>query len=130
MSHRYYVRDRRRFQRLSINLSVFYRIDSPLYMRFIFGDKEIEATTVDISKGGMAFLTKCNIPVWSVLVIKLILFRMDRQGLVSFNDPVEVIGEVKSCVPSENKEYRLGICFRQVRKDYESEIAQFVQSTL
>jgi len=124
------VSDRRRFQRLSLNLSAWYRIESPLFLRNIFGDKEIEASTLDISKGGLALVSANNIPVWSTLIIKFILFKTDAQGLVSFSDPVEIVGDVRSNILLENNEYRLGISFKEIKKETRSEIDGFIDSAL
>lgn len=124
------VNDRRRFQRLRLNLTAWYRIESPLFLRNIFGDKEIEAITLDIGKGGISLITKNNIPVWATLIIKFILFKTDNEGLVSFSDPVEIIGEVRSNILLENNEYRLGICFKQIKKEDRYEIDDFVDSAV
>lgn len=124
-----YRHDRRRFQRLSVNLSVFYKIMSP-NVRSIFGSGEFEADTIDVGLGGMAFVTWKKIPVNTSLLITLILFKFDHCGLVSFNDPIEVPGEVCSSVLMDSGEYRLGVSFKQVREDERLEIHGFVNSSL
>lgn len=125
MYSRYLGSDRRRFQRLKINLSVFYQVQEPISACFLTGNRELEAITLDISGAGMAFLTPYNIPVKSILKIRFILFKMDRDGLVSFNDPVEVIAEVVTNVSSQNTEYRLGVCFKQVKEETKSGLIDF-----
>ncbi len=122
-----YQYDRRRFQRLSVNLSVFYKIMSP-DVRCIIGDGEFEADTINVGMGGMAFQTRQRIPVNTTLLVRLILFKFDHSGLFSFNDPIEVPGEVCSSVLLDNGEYRLGVCFREVREDERLEIHGFVNS--
>jgi len=122
--------ERRRFQRLSVNLSVFYRVRTPLFVRLMVDDQEIEAITIDICEGGMALLTDYNIPEQSVLAVKFILFRFDREGLVSFNDPVEVTADVCSNTFVRDDRYRLGICFRKMDQANKSHISDFVESTL
>lgn len=129
MFNRRWQDDRRRFQRLSVNLTVTYRVDGPLYVRRMFGTSEVEAVTLDLGRGGMAILAKSNIPVWATLVLKFMLFKTDKKGVVSFSDPVEVIGEVRSCLPVEDNYYRLGICFKEIREQHKQEISGFVSLT-
>lgn len=124
-----YHRDMRRFQRLRVNLSVFYRIESPENTRLILGGFEQEADMIDLSEGGMAFLARRNIPPHTILLVKFILFKFDSNGIVSFSDPLEVHAEVRYCISAENNEYRLGVCFRKVEGNEKAEISDFVTST-
>ena len=120
--------DRRRFQRLKVNLGVYYKVESPLSSTYITDNKEIEATTLNISSGGMAFLTRYDIPVWSTLLIRIYLFKGDEFGLVSLSNPIELIGEVRSNDISDFGEYRLGICFKKIHGENKHVIADFVES--
>ncbi|MCU0666559.1 MAG: PilZ domain-containing protein [Candidatus Omnitrophica bacterium] len=106
--------DRRRFQRLNMNLSVFYRVQSPLDLKIGTGDREFEATTLDISPAGMAFLSKYNLPEKSCLSMKLVLFQVRRDGMVDFNDPVEMTAQVRSCVSYAGGDYRVGVSFNEI----------------
>jgi c-di-GMP-binding flagellar brake protein YcgR len=128
MFNRRWIGDRRRFQRLKVNLSVWYKIISPVYLQDLMGGKEIEAITVDLSRAGISLITDYRIPAWSVLSLKFILFKTDNEGLVSFSDPVEVIGEVRSSILLDNH-YRLGVCFKQIKTENGQEISNFVGST-
>ena len=130
MSARYSIQDRRRFQRLELNITVYYQIKEPLNIKVMFGDKEIEAMMLNISAGGMGMLTKFNIPARSTLLIKITLAKMDKQGKVSFYGPMEVVGEVKYNVLEEDKQYRLGIRFIKVERQDQVEITNFVKMTL
>jgi len=130
MSARYSIQDRRRFQRLELNITVYYRIKEPLNIKVMFGDKEIEAMMLNISAGGMGMLTKFNIPARSTLLIKITLAKMDKQGKVSFYGPMEVVGEVKYNVLEEDKQYRLGIRFIKVERQDQVEITNFIKMTL
>lgn len=127
MTYRQYSgNDRRRFQRLRLNLTVVYRVDEPMTVRMMIGDQEIEATTLDVSEGGMALLTKYNIPVGTNLVIKFTLFRVEKDGKVNFYGPMIISGEVRSNVIAENNEHRLGICFITVEMRDKSELTSFL----
>ena len=118
--------ERRKHKRLQLGLSLFYRVEGPESVRALVGDREHEATTLDVSVGGIAFLTKQPLPVWTRLAMKIILYKYNETGLVSFNDPIEVIGVVRSSVFSEPNRYRLGACFTRINKDEECEISRFV----
>jgi c-di-GMP-binding flagellar brake protein YcgR len=104
--------DRRRYQRLKMNLMVVFKVQSPQQACEVTRDKEVEANLLDLSLGGMALVTKYNIPVWSKLLIKFYMFKTDNSGGVTFSDPVELLGEVRSNVMSNYNEYRLGVCFK------------------
>lgn len=122
--------DRRRFQRLKMNLTVFYKIEGPDYACQITQNKEVEATMLDLSSGGMAFITCNNVPVRAKLLIKFYLFKSDNTGMVSFSDPVELIGEVRSNIMSNYNEYRLGICFKAIHNDSKDLVSDFVESVV
>ncbi|RJO65502.1 MAG: PilZ domain-containing protein [Candidatus Omnitrophota bacterium] len=130
MYNRYWGRDRRRFQRLKVNLSVWYTVEAPLFVRNAVGCREKEAKTIDICEGGMAFISQNHIPIWTTLVLKLMFFKTDREGMVSFSDPVEIAAEVRSSLPCEKDEYRIGVCFKEIRTANKTEVAQFVGSFL
>jgi len=129
MYNRLWGSDRRRFSRLSVNLTVLFRVDSPLHVRNMVGDREIEAATVDLSSGGMSFLTEYNIPVWTTLSLKFKLFKLSSSGMFSFHAPVQVFAEVRSSVLLESGRYRLGLCFTEVRQEDKARIASFVEDT-
>jgi c-di-GMP-binding flagellar brake protein YcgR len=128
MYRSYSGNDRRRFQRLRMNLSVIYRVDQPVTVRMMIGEKEVEATTLDLSEGGMGLLTEYNIPAGTSLFIKFTLFKVSSDGKVNFYGPVVIGGEVRSSVLSEKK-YRLGICFSQIEPQDKTEMASFLSMT-
>jgi c-di-GMP-binding flagellar brake protein YcgR len=111
-----------------MNLSVVYRVNQPTTVRMIIGDKEVEATTLDISEGGMALLTDFNIPVGTSLFIKFILFKVGSDGKVNFYGPVVTGGEVRSNMLSEKK-YRLGISFSEIDPTDKTEMVNFLGLT-
>ena len=127
MNYNYSGNDRRRFQRLRLNLSVNYRVDAPVHVRIKFGDQEIEATTLNLSEGGMAILTSYDIPVVSSLILKFSLFKVNNNGQVDFYNPVEINGQVRSNMSCENKQYRLGLCFVRTESEQNSRIGAFVK---
>ncbi len=128
MFNRYWGKDRRRFQRLLLNLTIWYKVRTPEDLRLKFGEKDMEATTLDLSTIGLAFLSKHRIPVWSTLLLKFIFFG-GNEGSVNIVKPVEVEAEVKTCLPYEN-EFRLGVYFKGLDEERKGELSRFVGATL
>lgn len=125
--NRYWGKDRRRFQRLLLNLTIWYKVRSPDDLRLKFGEKDMEATTLDLSTIGLAFLSKHHIPVWSTLLLKFIFFG-DNDGAVNIVKPVEVEAEVKTCLPYEN-EFRLGVSFKGLDEERKGALSRFIGAT-
>lgn len=130
MYNGFWGRDRRRFQRLKVNLDVTFQAESPLSLRAMLSGRSVNATVLDIGQGGMALLTDYNIPAEAVLVLRFMLFKTDRTGMVSFSDPVEIVGEVRSSILMENGQYRLGISFKSLRQGQSAEVSDFVAASL
>lgn len=130
MYRRYSGNDRRRFQRLDLNITILYRVDEPPAVRMQIGDKDVEATMLNLSEGGMGLVTEYNIPLWSFLSIKFTLSKMDKGGLVKFFGPLKIKGEVRSSVSMEKNEYRLGIRFMELDYQDKGAITDFVKSAL
>ncbi|MFH1398208.1 MAG: PilZ domain-containing protein [Candidatus Omnitrophota bacterium] len=125
-----WINDRRKFQRLSVNISLSYIVESPLEVSNLYQGREIEAAMLNISEGGIGLLSKYNIPARSIIVVRFNLFRTDRQGFISFSDPIEVICEVRYSVIMEDGQYRMGVVFRGVKDTAKSEITTFMESAL
>lgn len=127
---KYSGEDRRRFKRLDLNITVFYKVHEPLHIKLMVGDKEIEATILNISEGGIGLLTHYNIPTWTALFIKFNLSRMNKLGIIKTYGPMNIKGEVRSNVSLEKDEYRLGICFIDIDPKDKTTIADFVNSAM
>ena len=125
-----YRTERRRFQRLRVNLSVLYHIEGPEHVREILADREFEGNTLDLSEGGMALLAWHYLPVDTELLLKIVIFESDHRGLVSFYDAVKLTGHVRSVIPAENDEYRLGICFDNVSVKKRQILSDLIYSPL
>ena len=121
-----FSREHRKFKRIRINLSVVYRVSKPFGIRMVVGNKEIRATMLDLSEGGISILTNCDIPMASQLFIKFTLFRVENDD-VSFYGPMQITGEVRYNMPLGGHEYRLGICFTKLGNQDKAEIADFVK---
>jgi c-di-GMP-binding flagellar brake protein YcgR len=130
MHNNHCINDRRKFQRLSVNISISYTVESPLEVSGLYQGKEIEATMLSICEGGIGLLSKYNIPAWSTIVIRFSLFRTDRQGFITFSDPIEMICDVRYSVIMGDGQYRMGVVFRGVKDAAKSEITTFMESAL
>lgn len=123
-----YCCDRRRYQRLKVNLSVWFRLSARFHMISLPADEEIEAQTLDLSQEGISIVTKYNIPIYAELIVSFILFRMDRRGNIIFNEPLELTGEIRSNILISNNERRLGIWFKNIASEQRSKITQYISS--
>ncbi|MFA5411406.1 MAG: PilZ domain-containing protein [Candidatus Omnitrophota bacterium] len=126
MYNRYWGRDRRRFQRLNFNLTVWYKVLIPVNLRLSCPEEDREATTLDISPLGMAFISRSSLPLYTSLVLKFIVFTSCSNIAI----PIEVNGEVRSCMPYENREYRIGVCFKGIEPEKQRQLEDFVKESL
>jgi c-di-GMP-binding flagellar brake protein YcgR len=126
MDSEYSGEERRHFKRARISLTVVYRTNEPLSVRMLTADKEIQATMVDLSEGGMAVLTNYSLSQSTVLLMRFTLFKIDKEN-VSFYGPVSITGEVRYSTMIDIDLYRVGICFTKIEEQDKREIASFVQ---
>jgi c-di-GMP-binding flagellar brake protein YcgR len=117
--------ERRGFRRLRVNLAIVFRVDKTSKMRMQIENKEIRATMIDLSEGGVSILTNHDIPEGSVLSMKFTLFKVDSDD-VSFYGPMDIVGEVRYHHVLANDEYRLGILFKKIKTDDLGEISNFI----
>jgi c-di-GMP-binding flagellar brake protein YcgR len=118
--------EQRRFKRMKINLSVVYRLARPAAVRLLIGNKEVRATMVDLSEGGLSVLTNYDIPKSTALLIKFTLFKVENED-VSFYGPMDIAGEVRYNMPLGGNEYRLGIFYKKIKKQDKIEISNFLK---
>jgi c-di-GMP-binding flagellar brake protein YcgR len=124
MARNLLLENRRKSERLKINLAAWYRVVGP-----ITRNRETEVEMLDLSQGGMAFFTKDNIPARSTLLIKFVLFKVEKNGYLKLHGPVKLAGEVRSSSLAANKQRRLGVSFKEVCLDDKFQIKDFVDST-
>lgn len=122
--NRHWGQDRRRFQRFLLNLTIWYKVHSPEHLRSRLGDADIEATTLNLNQAGLAFISKHHIPVWSKLIFKFIFFAAN-EGDVHIKRPVEILGEVRSCMPYD-EEFRLGVFFQDMDGEVKEQLTRFI----
>lgn len=124
-------RERRKFERLRVDFILNYRVDTPLEVRMSIGwDSEVDALMVDLSEGGMAILTSCDIPVSSVLSINFTLINLTAISDEDRIKTLSIAGEVRSNFVVDKADRRLGIRFVQISQKDKEVIADFVRMTL
>jgi len=96
----------------------------------MLGSSEREATTLDISPFGMAFKSSFNIPAFSNLALKFIVFNSHDNPNSNLVVPIEVSARVRSCVPFEDREYRVGVSFSGIDSEKQQKLAHFVQESM
>lgn len=126
MNNEYPGREKRKSMRLKANFTLIYQVNKPptVVMNIGYG-REIEALMLDLSEGGMAFLTNYDIPVSTVLIIKFTLINRALQGddrIIKLN----MAGIVCYNCLSENEEHRLGIRFTEINEKDKKALADFI----
>jgi c-di-GMP-binding flagellar brake protein YcgR len=107
--------ERRRYKRVPVQFIVSYNVLQPQDAFLFFGDKDIDGATQDISEGGMALVTNRDIPELSLISLNFNLTR-----------PMKMQGEVRYNITLGPSNHRLGICFKDIRREDRSVIAKFV----
>ena len=130
MNEKYSGKERRRFKRVKINFTVFYRVNSPLAVHMRFGNRDIDALALDISEGGMAVLTDYDVPALSIVTVRFIMMLDDNAiSAESLTRSIEVKGEVRyNILMEKEKAYRLGIQFIGLSDADRNFIANFVKT--
>jgi len=121
--------EKRRFKRARVSMTVVYRANQPLSARMLTADKEVQATIVDLSEGGMAILTNYAVQADTVLMMRFTLFRVDKED-VSFYGPVSITGEVRYNTMIDKDLYRVGISFTEISQEDQRQIVDFVKTAL
>jgi c-di-GMP-binding flagellar brake protein YcgR len=128
MAQEYSDSEKRQHKRLKVNFTVIYRVDKPLEVRMMVGDKEVNALMVDLSEGGMCLLTDYNIPTGTVLLIKFTLINLNAYGDGRVKS-MQITGEVRYNVINPDHTHRLGIYFMEIDKKDQSAIADFLNAS-
>ena len=123
--------ERRKFERSSVNFSVYYRVNLPIVIRMRIGGKEFGALATDISEGGMALLMLQEAPGVEAVTVK---FALVNETAVSFETQlrsIEVMAKVcyKLFVHEKNA-YRLGLEFLNLSDTDRQFIKQFTASRI
>ncbi len=119
--------ERRRFTRLPVSFTIFYRVNAPAVIRIRIGDREVIALASDISEGGMAIVTDCEIPTVSIITVKFIMLNKKVFDSSRQSQSIIVRGEVRyNTVEREGKQYRMGVNFLDLSEEDRRFICNFV----
>ena len=127
MGDRYSGSERRKSERIRVNITVAYHIEKPISIKMLVGEEEVEATVVDISEGGLAILTKHDLPLSTLLLIEFMLIRVDKETNFKYYESVKIKGEVRSSVLLAEDKYRLGVSFKNLDDESKFKISAFVR---
>ena len=119
--------ERRKAERVRVNITVAYQIEKPISIKMLIGEEEVEATIVDISEGGLAILTKHDLPMETLLVVEFMLIRSEKETSFKYYESVKIKGEVKSSIVLAEDKYRLGVAFKGLGEESKFKIAAFVK---
>jgi hypothetical protein len=125
----YKGRERRRFKRVRVNFTAIFRIDKPIYVRMMAGNREVDGVLLDLSEAGLCILTTFDIPAATVLLIKFVLIDANSFGEERIAK-MDVVGEVRYNILFGKQEHRLGICFTQISDKDRKTIAEFVETRI
>ena len=120
--------EKRQFQRAKIIFAVMYKVNSPLTVRMMIGDKKEAALALDISAGGMGLLINSNIPISTKVTVKFAMVNLAAHRIKDQYRSMELEGEVRYSFYLEEKyAYRVGIRFNHISNDERNFIADFVK---
>jgi c-di-GMP-binding flagellar brake protein YcgR len=119
--------EKRKFKRVAVYFIVFCRVSSPLRVRIKIGNREVEALAVDISEGGMAVYTDCEIPPVAVVSVKFIMINDYAVSAQDGTRSILVRGEVRyNIFIEEKKTFRFGMQFMDLPVDDRIFVSNFV----
>ena len=118
--------DRRRFRRMQARFLVVYKVKEPLEVTITINKREISALMLDLSEGGMALVTECDIPEKTVLVMNFTLINTAMRDDSRRIRSMDMEGVVKYNLSLEGKEHRLGIAFTRLKEDDRDAVRDFV----
>jgi c-di-GMP-binding flagellar brake protein YcgR len=119
--------EKRRHKRISVNFIVVYRVNSPVTIKMLIGDKETHAIAVDLSEEGLAVLTNYELNESVYVTVRFIMLDDTSLSVADRTRTLEIDGEVRYCFLTKEKAYRIGIHFLDI-SDYDRRfIANFVK---
>lgn len=123
--------EKRRYQRLNVNLSVMFRVMGPERIFEMVHGQEFEGKTIDISLGGTALISSYFLPPKARLFVKFIIYETDHVGAMQSYEVLTVFAEVRSAVVhNDHRHYRLGLAFVDLNEDRLAKLNDIVESSL
>ena len=123
--------ERRKFKREDISVIVVYKVDSPLDVRVMVKDKEVNAVALNLCEAGIALLTNYEIPASTIVAIRFLISKDATIRKGERYRTIEIKGEVcYNRFIKEEKAYRLGIRFINISDKERNFIANFIKHKL
>ncbi len=119
--------ERRDFKRLKVDFSFFYQINKPWYVLVLISGEEVEAVALDLSEGGMAFSTNCDIRAGTGLSMKIMIYKQDKENNFKVYKTIKARGKVCSNVLEDTNKHRIGINFTEIDQEGKKELIDFAQ---
>lgn len=119
--------ERRRSRRVSLNFIITFRIYEPMEIRITVGNEQYYGMMMDISEHGMAIKTKCDIPVKTCILIRMVLVDLSIRDKNKQLKESEAMGQVCNNILLDKKLRRLGIQFIRIKDKDKEIIKKFVK---
>ena len=127
MANKYSGEERRKFPRANVSFIVVYRVNEPVHVRMMIGNKEAHAIMSNLCEDGMSIMTNYNIPSSAVVSSKFILLNDQALKEDQRVKTIEVTGEVRYSRFMKERAYLLGIHFTNISDTDRSFIAEFIR---
>lgn len=123
--------ERRKYQRLNVNLSVLFRVMGPSRIFEMVQGREFEGKTIDLSLGGTALISSYFLPPKARLFVKFVIYETNHVGQTQFHEVLTVFAEVRSAIlHQDHRNYRLGLEFQDLNDDRLRTLNDIVESSL
>jgi len=96
----------------------------------VLESRQYEGYTIDLSEDGVALRVGHYLPFTTKLYMEFVMFESEQTDSASFYEPLTLSGEIRSVVPLEHCQYRLGICFEGVPDEKRDRIFDLTHSLL
>lgn len=118
----------RRVERVAVKIPIAIKIEPSMEKDFTLAQREVSASTVDMSATGMSVLSSVYIPEGIALVIEFeaqsICPEKEKEG-----SKIRLKGEVVSSRMMKGQ-YRLGILIKEISDEDKSAIVKFISTTV
>jgi hypothetical protein len=127
MTNKYSGEERRKFPRANVSFIVVYRVNEPVQVRMMIGNKEAHAIMSNLCEDGMSIMTSYNIPAATIVSFKFILLNDQALKENQRVKTIEVMGEVRYNRFMKERTYQLGIHFTNISDTDRSFISEFIR---
>ena len=123
----YNGKERRQFPRAKVSFIVVYRINQPVEISMMLGNKEVHAIMSDLSEDGMSMVTNYEIPASAVVSAKFILLNDNALRDMDRVKTIEISGEVRYSRFIKERAYQLGVHFTNITDLDRAFIREFIR---